>query len=190
VSGFAGGSFGGGGGGGGGGTVNVGGDLSGTSAAAVVTRIQGKPVKNATPVDGQVLTYVAANSDWEPVTPSSSGSDADFGIYTCLSSAAVGQVVYLSAADTVGLANATDATKLAIGVISSKNSSTQAVVQRDGECAVFSGLTTGDIYYLDTTSGGITAIAPSASGNIVQKIGTAKDPTTLEMDISGDFTQL
>jgi hypothetical protein len=36
-----------------------------------------------------------------------------------------------------------------------------------------SGLTPGTIYFLDTTAGGVTATAPSATGNVVQEIGKA-----------------
>lgn len=35
------------------------------------------------------------------------------------------------------------------------------------------GLTSGTIYYLSTTAGGVTATAPSATGNVVQEIGKA-----------------
>jgi hypothetical protein len=37
------------------------------------------------------------------------------------------------------------------------------------------------IYYLDTTAGKLTAIAPTTLGSIVQRIGVAISPTTLDV---------
>ena len=45
------------------------GDLTGNSSSQVVSGIQTIPVLAGTPADGNVLTYVAANSDWEPLAP-------------------------------------------------------------------------------------------------------------------------
>jgi hypothetical protein len=57
-----------------GGTFTPGGDLSGTSTNQTVIKIQGRSVSSAAPSDGYVLTWVAANSDWEPKAASSSSS--------------------------------------------------------------------------------------------------------------------
>lgn len=44
------------------------------------------------------------------------------------------------------------------------------------------GLTTGNRQYLATTAGARTATAPSASGNVVQKIGEAMSATTIAFE--------
>lgn len=52
----------------------VGGDLSGTTAAAAVIKIQGRAVQNTSPSDGQVLTWNNGASRWEPATPAGGGA--------------------------------------------------------------------------------------------------------------------
>lgn len=52
-------------------TITLSGDVTGsgtTAITATVARIQGKNVTSTAPTDHQILTYVNANSDWEPST--------------------------------------------------------------------------------------------------------------------------
>jgi hypothetical protein len=48
------------------------GDVTGTLSATVVTRLQGLPLANTAPTDGQALVWSNANSAWQPGTVSSS----------------------------------------------------------------------------------------------------------------------
>ena len=50
-------------------TGNLAGDVTGTQAATVVSRLQGRNVVNTAPADGAVLRYNSALSQWEPVVP-------------------------------------------------------------------------------------------------------------------------
>ena len=76
-------------------------------------------------------------------------------------------------------ANATAAGKEATGFISdSVASGATAIVYVLGEIEGLAGLTPGR-YYLSTTSGAVTATAPSASGNVVQYVGTAHSATEM-----------
>lgn len=64
-------------------------------------------------------------------------------------------------ADGFVLANVTSPANATVYLISAKNTAV-------------SGLTVGAEYFLSTTPGQITATAPSAAGNIVQRLGKAK----------------
>jgi hypothetical protein len=112
--------------------------------------------------------------------------------YLCPSGVQVGDAVYLSGADSVDQAQADVATdRPVIGVVRIKPDSTHAIVQYYGECPLFGGLLAGKTYYLSaTTPGGITDVAPSSDGNIVQKIGFARNATTLVVFIDSNFVQL
>jgi hypothetical protein len=78
-------------------------------------------------------------------------------------------------------ANATDATKPAIGFVNAAVSSGgTATIYFDGQLlSGLSGLTVGAPVYLGTTAGQITSTAPSASGNLVQQCGYAVSTTEI-----------
>lgn len=50
-----------------------------------------------------------------------------------------------------------------------------------------SGLTSGALYFL-STAGGVTTTAPSAAGNIIQEIGVAASPTSIQFDFDAPVT--
>lgn len=78
-------------------------------------------------------------------------------------------------------ADATDNTKVANGfVLANVTSPANATVYLISNTnTAVAGLTVGSDYYLNTTAGAISATAPSASGNIVQRLGKATSATTL-----------
>lgn len=85
-------------------------------------------------------------------------------------------------------ADATASGKEADGfVLASYLSGATAVVYLEGTNTHVSGLTLGSRYYLSTTAGTPTDTPPSASGNVVQYIGTALSATelTFEPDSTG-----
>jgi hypothetical protein len=57
--------------------LTSGGDIGTGNSGNTVVGIQGVPVATTTPTDGQVLTYVAADSEWKPETPSAVPSFSD-----------------------------------------------------------------------------------------------------------------
>lgn len=89
--------------------------------------------------------------------------------------------IYDSSGEKVRKANATNNTKPAHGFVA-------ADVASSGEADVFfageiisglSGLTPGTMYYLSTAGGGVTATAPTGSGQIQQQIGAAISTTEI-----------
>jgi hypothetical protein len=113
------------------------------------------------------------------------------GLYACPAGVLVTDAVYLSGAGTVDKADSDDALKQPlIGVVSAKPTPTTCVVTNYGEAGVFAGLTVGATYYLGTTPGSITTVAPSAPGNIVQRIGFAKTATILVVFTDRDWTEI
>lgn len=115
-------------------------------------------------------------------------SNGTIGEYSCDISVAVGDVVYLASPDMIGKADADDIGKQPlIGVVQSKASLTDAVVLYSGELSGFTGLLPGSTYYLSTVPGQFTTVAPSDSDSIVQKIGFAKNSTTLVVLIDREY---
>jgi hypothetical protein len=59
------------------------------------------------------------------------------------------------------------------------SSATATVFSASNMNTQLTGLTVGAVYYLDTTAGGVTTTAPSATGNLVQRLGRANSTTAL-----------
>ena len=52
----------------------------------------------------------------------------------------------------------------------------------EGTNTQLTGLTAGSPYFLSTSAGGVTVTAPSASGNIVQRVGVAVSDTEISFE--------
>lgn len=109
-------------------------------------------------------------------------------VYTCAAGLAVCDAVYLSGTDEVALADADDETKQPlIGFIYEKPTATTCLVQYNGELDGFTGLSTKVNYYLSETPGEITTTSPTAPGSISQKVGFARNSTTLVVFVDRDY---
>jgi len=112
---------------------------------------------------------------------------------TFTSTAAAGQPVYVSAADTVDLADASAAaTAGVVGLVYTAASAGNGgdyitsgrITQDDWTTATgAANLTAGMVYYLSETTGRITSTAPTAVGALVVRVGRALNTTTLEVSI-------
>lgn len=80
------------------------------------------------------------------------------------------------------LADATTSGKEAHGfVLAAAASGTSAVVYFEGTNNQVTGATAGPVF-LSTTAGGFTSTAPSAAGNVVQRIGVATSATSINVE--------
>jgi hypothetical protein len=95
------------------------------------------------------------------------------------------EVVYISAADNVSLADAdADVSSQVIGFATAAATATNSVVVRKfGRMAGFTGLTAGSRYFLSATAGAITTTVPAGAGNSIVQVGYAKNTTTLDIAI-------
>jgi hypothetical protein len=86
-------------------------------------------------------------------------------------------------------ADATTAGKEAHGfVLSAVTSGANATVYFEGSNTSVTGLTPG-VLFLATTAGGVTATAPSTSGNIAQRVGFATGATTMNFQSQPPVTK-
>lgn len=97
-----------------------------------------------------------------------------------------GDYVYVGADGKVYKADASNSTKGAIGfVLAATTAPADANVYFEGTNNQLSTLTIGSRYYLsETAAGGVTATAPSGTGEIVQYLGTAITATTISTEIN------
>lgn len=101
---------------------------------------------------------------------------------------AAGDVVYISAADTVDKADVSGggAASRVIGIAGEAiTSSAVGKICSEGVIGGLTGLTAGSRYYADpATPGGLTATVPTGSGNTLVQIGYAKNATTIHLQIA------
>jgi len=131
--------------------------------------------------------YIWDGSVWDDQSTVSAANSVE-NIYTADEDLAARDVVYISAADNVSLADCSSvATSYAIGLAKAAALDTASVsVQSEGVMTGFSGLTPGARYYLSgSTPGAITATIPTGSGNTIVQVGYAKSASALHIHIEG-----
>jgi hypothetical protein len=109
--------------------------------------------------------------------------------YGCPSDFRPGHLVFLAGKDTIAKADASDSgMNPVLGFVLDKPTATTARVRYGGELAAFDGLLPGTTYYLSMTPGEITTEPPNVPGSIVQKVGVARNETTLVIQINRNIT--
>lgn len=147
-------------------------------------QISGQPLPAPTLLAGAVGTFYCDGVNVVAVSFSSGGSTGITASLSATETLAAGDLVNVwgsGGAAKMRKANATDATKPATGfVLSAILSGASGVFHGGAQINTgVSGLTPGSVYYLDTAGGGVTAVAPSSSGNIIQEVGVALSATSL-----------
>lgn len=117
-----------------------------------------------------------------------SGPPVNTGTYVADPSCNLLDIVYLQSSDTVAPADADDAGKQpVIGFVKQFVVPGTASVQYGGELSGFSGLIAGATYYMSVTPGQISDTPPTNPGDIIQRVGFAKNSTTLVVMVDRDF---
>jgi hypothetical protein len=99
--------------------------------------------------------------------------------FACLAGLAVGKCVYLSAGNTVAVADGNDVAKMpCIGIVVEKPTTITCIVQHGGECDAVAGLTAGQTYYVNASGNLVNSPAGLA---VPQALGFARDADTLVM---------
>lgn len=152
-------------------------------------------VPTATPADGgegyQVwdstndALYVWNGAAWVNVTDETKAQRL-CNLYTAGETIAAGEVVYISAANTVSLADASvDAEARVVGFAENSAAAAASVeICSDGVIGGLTGLTAGSPYYLAATPGGFSATVPTGSGNNIVLLGYAKSTTEMHLQIT------
>lgn len=169
-------------------------NASATSAANKVVKMNGSgiiapAILNAVIVSagagdsGKIAQLDAAGRLDNTVMPV--GVGADTASITTSEALAAGDLVNIHSSTGVKArkADATTVGKEAMGfVLAAAGAGAAATVYFEGRNTSVTGLTVGVPQYLGTTAGGTTATAPSAAGNIVQRVGVAISATELNFE--------
>lgn len=108
------------------------------------------------------------------------------GLYSCPMTVSVGDWVYKTGVD--NQVDRADATTIApvIGAVIAKPTSTTCIIQSSGRLDGYTGLTTGDRYFIAKGSPGAMTDDPSsiiATSGSVQKLAIAISATEIQIDI-------
>lgn len=120
-----------------------------------------------------------------PPGPQGPSGGASTGLrYSCPGGTTVRQLVAIAGANTVALADASDAAaRPAFAFVAAVNGSGRCDVQYAGELGGFSGLTPGTYYRISTTPGAVSTSPPAGSGVEDQIVGLALDTTTMLVSV-------
>jgi len=112
-------------------------------------------------------------------------AESEIQTKTAAETLAAGDMVHVKTDGQMEKANSTTNAKPATGyVIAGITALSTGELHGEGIVSGFTGLTVGAPVYLSTTGGEVTQTAPSASGNIVQKVGTAWSATEVKFEVA------
>jgi hypothetical protein len=162
--------------------------LSSTAGELTTT----KPTGNGVQVGRAVTTTkfdIETNDFHDIATP----VDPSSYTVTANETVAVGQPIYISASDTVNLADASlSSTANVLGLVSvGASASNTATVLSEGSVnqadwtsvTGTTNLTPGSVYYLSGTTGKMTTTKPTSGGDIIIQLGTAVSTTKFNIEV-------
>jgi hypothetical protein len=115
------------------------------------------------------------------------GIGADTSVYPAYENLSAGNFVNIfddGGVTKVRKADATSKSKRAHGfVLENVTAGSDATVYCDGSNTQLSGLTPGVTYFLSVTAGAVTDTPPTTPGYIIQVVGSAKNATTISVEL-------
>lgn len=139
------------------------------------------------------VSGVVGATSW--VIPAGSGSASFTFEANCPAGATVGDAVYVTGAKVGGVAQVAtvDITSLssmpAVGVLTAKTIATDCTVQFAGEVGIYSGLTSGSMYMIDTDGTPTSTLPTSGSDHYIQRLGVATNSDSMLLSISPALTK-
>lgn len=156
-----------------------------TGSLVLPTGTYGTPVEGDVRWDGSTDTlYIYDGAAWKDVSSSGSASYIATAYTAGAGGIAQYDAVYISGADTVLKCDADAlATSKFIGFAKSTvGAGSSVLIQEDGVLTgILSGATAGDAYFLSVTPGLISTNRPSGAGDVVFRVGYAKNGTDLHI---------
>jgi len=143
--------------------------------------------------EAQAGKYVVVNNTETGVEfVNISGLNLDFlddqTVYTCSNIVEVNDLVHVNDPFTAVQADKSNLVELPIlGAVVAKPTATSCIIQTLGYLDNFTGLNTGETYFLDS-SGKITNVPTTTTGEALYPVGVAKSETRLELRIDSDYT--
>lgn len=128
---------------------------------------------------GNIVALTSAGTLSPTVLPSGIGETTR----SLVASEAISAGALVNVTSTGGVRNADAATQrdAQAYVLSAIANAASGIVYFTGSNSALTGLTPGQIYYLGA-AGAVTATMPSASGSIIQQVGTAQAATALDFE--------
>ncbi|WP_276132727.1 hypothetical protein [Polluticoccus soli] len=145
------------------GTATMGGDVTGISTAANVTKIQGRNVSATAPTAGQALTWDAGTSSWIPLNTGVSGTLNYIPKFT--STTAIGNSQLFDNGTSVGIGTTSPTASNKLQVVNAASTPSQHAVHGISGAAASGSITINSALYGESSTGiGVAGVGQANDG--------------------------